>query len=157
MFGEVLATLFMLFPWLADRMAFNLYHTFIFSFTCEELKYRCAILYSSVTWTLFEPWHDKTNKMSVRPAKTRSAWASAQSDQSLRCALNGYLRTQCFFMRTAKILIKLGGRPGWSESSLGAHSFCWFYHVAAHFFSFRLSPLPNNTYTVYVCVRVKSV
>ena len=32
----------------------------------------------------------------------RSAWASAQSDQSLRCVLNGYLRTQAFFMRTAK-------------------------------------------------------
>ena len=24
------------------------------------------------------------------------------------------------------------GCPGWSESSLGAHSFCWFCHVAAH-------------------------
>ena len=32
----------------------------------------------------------------------KSAWAFAQSDQSLRCALNGYLRTQAFFMRTAK-------------------------------------------------------
>ena len=36
-------------------------------------------------------------------------------------------------MRTAKTLISLGI---WSESSLGAHSFCWFYHVAAHI-SFR--------------------
>ena len=37
---------------------------------------------------LFESRHDKTNKMCVLPAKTqmiRSAWASAQSDQSLRC------------------------------------------------------------------------
>ena len=51
----------------------------------------------------------------------RSAWASAQSDQSLRCAFNGYLRTQAF-MRTAKTLIRLGGCPGWSESSLGAHA-----------------------------------
>ena len=54
-----------------------------------------------------EPRHDKTNKMSVRPAKTQirlggSAWASVQSDQSLRPALTGYLRTQSFFMRTAK-------------------------------------------------------
>ena len=31
-------------------------------------------------------------------------------------------------MRTAKTLIRLGG----SESSLGAHLFCWFCHVAAH-------------------------
>ena len=29
-------------------------------------------------------------------------------------------------------LIRVGGCPGWSESSLGAHSFCWFCHVAAH-------------------------
>ena len=36
-------------------------------------------------------------------------------------------------MRTAKTLIRLGGCPGWSESSLGAHSFCWFFHVAGHF------------------------
>ena len=35
-------------------------------------------------------------------------------------------------MRTAKTLIRLGRCPGWSESSLGAQSFCWFCHVAAH-------------------------
>ena len=29
-------------------------------------------------------------------------------------------------------LIRLGGFPGWSESSLGAHTFCWFCHVVAH-------------------------
>ena len=79
--------------------------------------------YNSNLW--HEPRHDKTNKMSVRPAKTQ---------------------------------ISLGMRPVWSESSLcahwvakdptflhadsedsdqtermlGAHSFCWFCHVAAH-------------------------
>ena len=35
-------------------------------------------------------------------------------------------------MRTVKTLIRLGGCPGWSESSLGAQSFCWFCHVMAH-------------------------
>ena len=34
---------------------------------------------------IFEPQHDKTNKMTVRPVRLRSAWASAQSDQSLHC------------------------------------------------------------------------
>ena len=46
------------------------------------------------------------------PSEDRSAWASApsaQADQSLRYALNGYLRTEAFFMRTAKTLIRLGG------------------------------------------------
>ena len=33
--------------------------------------------------------------------------------------------------RTAKTLIRLVGCPGWSESSLGAHSLCWFCHVTA--------------------------
>ena len=36
----------------------------------------------------YEPWHDKTNKTSVRPTKTQisPAWAFTQSDQSLLCA-----------------------------------------------------------------------
>ena len=34
-------------------------------------------------------------------------------------------------MWTAKTLIRLGGCSGWSESSLGAYSFCWFCHVVA--------------------------
>ena len=36
-------------------------------------------------------------------------------------------------MRTAKTLIRLGGCPGWSESSLGAQSLCWFCHEVAHY------------------------
>ena len=39
---------------------------------------------------------------------------------------------QGFFMRTAKPLIRLGGCPGWSESSLGAQPLCWFCRAAAH-------------------------
>ena len=31
-----------------------------------------------------------------------------------------------------KTLIRLGECPGWSESSLGAQSFCWFCHEVAH-------------------------
>ena len=52
--------------------------------------------------------------------RLRLAWASAQSDQSLRFACNGKLTTQGFFMRTAKTLIRLGGCQCWYESSLGA-------------------------------------
>ena len=43
-----------------------------------------------------EPPHDKTNKIACAPSedlctqrRLGSAWASAQSDQRLRCALNG--------------------------------------------------------------------
>ena len=38
-------------------------------------------------------------------------------------------------MRTAKSLIRLGGCPGWSESSLGAQPHCWFCHEAAQIYS----------------------
>ena len=36
---------------------------------------------------------------------------------------------------------RLGRCPGWSESSLGAHSFCWFCHVAA-----RVNIMNNQCY-----------
>ena len=72
--------------------------------------------------TLIEPHHDKTIKMTVRPAKTqislgiRPVW----SESSLCAQLVAKIQT--FFMRTAKTLISLGGCQGWSESSLGAHA-----------------------------------
>ena len=52
--------------------------------------------------------------------RLRSAWATAQSDQSLRCPHEETLGPQLPFERTAKALIRLGECPGWSESSLGA-------------------------------------
>ena len=51
---------------------------------------------------------------------------------SLRCPREECLGPWLPSERTAKTLIRLGGCPGWSESSLGAHSFCWLCHVAAH-------------------------
>ena len=48
--------------------------------------------------------------------RLRSGWTSAQSDQSLRCPLIEQLRSQGFFMRTAKTLIRRGGCPAWFES-----------------------------------------
>ena len=78
----------------------------------------------------------KPTKWLCAQRRLRSAWASPQSDQSLRCpheeSLDSYLPTE----RTAKTLIRLGGCPGWSESSLGAQSFCWFCHEAAHICSY---------------------
>ena len=65
----------------------------------------------------FEPPRGKTNKMTVRPAKTLirlggSAWASAQSDQSFRCPHEESLGPYLPIERTAKTLIRLGGCPG---------------------------------------------
>ena len=56
--------------------------------------------------------------------RVRSAWASAQSDQSLRCP---YEETLCPWLpieRTAKTLIRLGGCTGWS--------FSFFLHILLH-------------------------
>ena len=65
--------------------------------------------------------------------RLRSAWASAQSDQSLRCPHEESWVPKLPIERTAKSLIRLGGCPVWSESSLGAQSFYWCCHEAAHF------------------------
>ena len=77
----------------------------------------------SVSLNVYEPRHEKTKKNGTCvQRRLRSASASTQSDQSLRCALSVQLRTQTFFMRTSKTLIRLCGCPGWSKPSLGAHA-----------------------------------
>ena len=85
----------------------------IFSWQCVSLQ---------VSFTAYELGHDKTNKMSVRPAKTQiSLCICPVWSKSLLSAwrkLGPKLPIKC----TAKILIRLGRCPGWSESSLGAQS-----------------------------------
>ena len=66
-----------------------------------------------------EPEHKKTNKMTCAQRRLWPARASTHSDQSLHCALYGWLRSQTFFRQTAKTLIRLAGCPGGSEASLG--------------------------------------
>ena len=62
------------------------------------------------------------NDMCVQQ-RFRSAWASALSDQTIRCPHKERLGPQLPIKCTAKSLIRLSGSPGWSESSLGAHVF----------------------------------
>ena len=79
-------------------------------------------------------WQNQQNGMCAKP-RLRSAWASAQSDQSLCCALNGKLRILAFFKWTAKTRIRLGGCPGWSESLLGAHAILLVLSRCSSFFA----------------------
>ena len=58
---------------------------------------------------LLEKFHNMSRDMTKA-----TKWLCAQRRLGLRCALNGYLRTQTVFMRTAKTLIRLGRCPGWS-------------------------------------------
>ena len=88
--------------------------------------------------------------------RLRSAWASAQSDQILRCPHEESLGPSLPIERTAKTLIRLGGCSGWSESSLGAHWFCWCCRVAAHllnvsiliFYSLETESISNHTHLI---------
>ena len=64
--------------------------------------------------------------------RLRSAWASAQSSLCAHLVAKDprFLhadREDSDQTGRIKTLI----RPGWSESSLGAHSFCWFCHIVA--------------------------
>ena len=111
---------------------------FRFSGNNENIECALHLIWhvDTIVNTLTNLSHDMTKrtKWVCIQRRLRSEWAPAQSDQSLRCALSVYLSTQAFFMQTAKTEIKLGWRPGWSESSLGAQPFCWFCHVAVHLF-----------------------
>ena len=63
-------------------------------------------------------WQNQQNDLCAQP-RIRSAWASTQSSQSQRCPPEAKLCPKLPIERTAKTLIRLGGCPGWSESSLG--------------------------------------
>ena len=100
-----------------------------------------------------EPRHDKTNKMSVRPAKTPISLGISPvwSESSLSAwSKLGSLATHWAHSedsdQTGRMprLIRLGRCPGWSESSLGAQTLCWFCHVAAHLL---LIPVKTNDMT----------
>ena len=55
-----------------------------------------------------------------------------------------------FFMQTAKTLIRLGGCPGWSESSLGAHAILLVLSWGGSYpFATSFSSLMSHTYLVH--------
>ena len=67
-------------------------------------------------------WENQQNELCAQ-RRLRSAWASAQSDQSSLSAWRK-VGSLAIHWTQVKILIRLGGCgcPGWSESSLGAHA-----------------------------------
>ena len=82
----------------------------------------------------FQPLHDKTNKMVCAPSKDSDQPGHSPSLISLRWALNGYVRTKCFFMRTAKT-DQIGRMP----------SLIWvFAGPKGHFVSFVVRRLFNE-------------
>ena len=84
-----------------------------------------------VSWvSLLEPPHDKTNNVVVCPAKTqlslgiRPVWSVFPVRMKKAWVLSYPLSAQ-------RKLIRLGGCPGWLETSLGAQPLCWFCHEVA--------------------------
>ena len=77
-----------------------------------------------------EPPRDKTNKMTLRPAKTqislgiRPVWSESSLSAWRKL---GSLATHWAHSEDSD---QTGRCPGWSESSLGAQSLCWFCHEA---------------------------
>ena len=75
------------------RVETSQYRTHFSAFSCSSIG-KCGSFLSRLM--------TKPTKWLCAQRRIRSAWASVQFVQSLRCALNGYLRTPTFFMRTAK-------------------------------------------------------
>ena len=76
--------------------------------------------------------------------RLRSAWVSAQSDQSLRCP---HVETLCHWLpikRRAKTLIKLGDAQAELSVRWVHTSFCWFCYAAAHLYCHTLLPKPTK-------------
>ena len=69
--------------------------------------------------------------------RLRSAWASAQSDQFSLPSIQFFIfqsHRNLSSLATHWVhsgLIRLCGYPCWSDFSLGAQSFCWFWHALA--------------------------
>ena len=94
-----------------------------------------------LTCSTCEPPHDKTNKMACVPSeKLRSAWASAQSDQSLRCALKWVAKDPRFLHAESEDSDQTGRMPRliWVFAGCTCHfamrwlmSFCRFYCALA--------------------------
>ena len=80
--------------------------------------------------TVYEPPHDKTNKMACAPSEDTDQPGHPPSLNSLRCPHDESLDPWLPIERTAKTLI----RSAQSYLSLRwAHMpFCWFCHEAAH-------------------------
>ena len=75
--------------------------------------------------------------MTVRPAKTQDQPGHPPSLIRVFavCMKKAWVLT--YLLRIQWRLIRLGGCPGWSESSLGTQSFCWFCHEVARMFVLR--------------------
>ena len=79
-----------------------------------------------------EPPHDKTSKMAYAPSEDSDQPGHPPSLIRVFAVCMKKAWVLSYPLSAQRILIRLG----WSESSLGAKSFCWFCHEAAQFMFF---------------------
>ena len=79
-----------------------------------------------------EPPRDKTNKMACAPSEDSDQPGHQPSLIRVFAVCMKKAWVLSYPLSAQRRLIRLGGCPGWSESSLGAQSFCWFCHEVAH-------------------------
>ena len=105
-------------------------------------------------------WQNLQNGMCAQ-RRHKLAWASTQSNQSLCCALSGQLRTQAFFMRSAKTLIRLSGCWARNPFCRVCHALAqisanlkgfWFVIVAFLWYLQVLFCLTDSRYCSYVTI-----
>ena len=128
-------------------------------------KYYSLILWMRKTLlrnkVLREVYYDKTNKTACAPSEDSDQPGHPPSlIRVFRSALNGKLRTQLFFMWTAKTLIRLGRCLADLSLFWGHRSFCWFCHAAAHLSIICFSSIMPFSCNIWDCweavhVRVK--
>ena len=74
-----------------------------------------------ILWSRFEPQHDKTNKMAYAPSEDSDQPGYPPSLIRVFAVRMKKAWTLSYTFSTQRKLIRLGGCPGWSESSLRAY------------------------------------
>ena len=100
-------------------------------------------------------WQNQQNGLCAQ-RRLGSAWASTQSDQSFHCPHKESLTPQLPIERTVKTLIRLGGCPGWSESSLGAKVILLVLSWGGSCISFRQRVIANFIKNSNITVKLLS-
>ena len=100
-------------------------------------------------------WQNQQNDLCAQ-LRLRSAWASAQFDQSLRCPHEETLDPQLPIEHKVKTLIRRADAQADLSLRWAHMSFCWFYRAAAHirFSEMKVFPvgIKRNLFTVSASV-----
>ena len=93
----------------------------------SKIMFKFRII-TAILWNvpIFEPPHDKTNKIARAPSEDSDQPGHPPSLIRVFAVRTKKACVLSYPLSAQQRLIRLSGCPGWSESSLGAQSFCWF-------------------------------